>query len=103
MVLPLILVFGAGAAASVALARHAGGLWLWVAAFLNLLIAFHELSFAFRPAAEWIRIDLLLSIPLFSLATLLLAVFAFRRRNVVTGAVLSLSVAAVPVFFVTSR
>lgn len=103
MVLPLIVVFCTGAALSVVLAQWAGRPWVWVLTFVNVLIAFHELSFALRPTAEWIRIDLLLTIPLFSLGTLLLAGWAFRAERRLIAAAMAMSVAGGPLFFVLSR
>lgn len=103
MILPLIIIFGIGAAASVVAARAFGRLWAWVAAFLNLVIAFNELSFAFRRTAEWIRIDLLLTIPLFALSILVLGVFAYRSGERTLSGILTATVFGIPLFFAFSR
>jgi len=103
VILPLIAIFGTGAAASVVLARVAGRPWMWAAAFLNLLIAFHEATFAFLPAAEWIRIDLLLTMPVFTVGNLLLAALAARAVGGWWSGILAASAAAVPVWFFLLR
>ncbi|MBI2688968.1 MAG: hypothetical protein HYX27_21920 [Acidobacteria bacterium] len=103
MIPALAGIFGAGAACSVAFARAADRKWAWIAAFLNLLLAFHELSFALQPTAEWIRIDLLLTLPLFTAGNLLLAWLSFRGYAGWWVAGLTLSALAAPVWFFAFR
>lgn len=79
MILPLALLFSAGAIGVWALAVAARERWVWGAAILETLVALHEWSFAFRRVAEWIRIDLLLTLPCFALFNTLMAIFAWRR------------------------
>jgi hypothetical protein len=97
MILPLVAVFGVGAAASLMVAQSAGKVWIWVVAFLNTLIAFNEASYIFQPKQEWVRMDLLLIIPVFALINLALARRAFVDEHVGTAMVLALAVAGGPV------
>ena len=103
MILPLIIVFGLGAIAAVYLARRAGQWWVWVAAFLMTVIALQEFSFAFRRVAEWIRIDLLLTIPVFGVCCLGLGVYAYRRGERAVGWALAGSLLGIPVFLLVLR
>ena len=103
VILPLIVIFGIGAAAAVLLARVAERGWIWAAAFLNLLVAFNELSFAFRPAAEWIRIDLLLTVPAIAATNLGLSWYAFRSSERIAGSMLLLGVASIPILYLVKR
>lgn len=79
MIPVLIGSFCAGAASLLGLAWACEKRLLWVIAFIEWVIAFHELSFAFRGTREWIRVDLLLSLPAFTLGNLLLAWWAWRK------------------------
>ena len=103
MILPLIVIFGIGATASLVAARAFGRFWAWIAAFVNLLIFFNELSFAFRRTAEWVRIDLLLTIPIFALTILALGVFAFRTGEKSLSGILTATILILPLFFVFSH
>ena len=76
----MIVIFGVGASAAVGLARAAERNWVWAVAFLEVFPAFHEASFAMQATAEWIRIDLLLTLPLFTCGNLPLAWYGFRER-----------------------
>lgn len=97
MILPLVAVFGVGAIASLVVAQSAGKVWIWVVAFLNTLIAFNEMSYVLRPAQEWVRLDLLLIVPVFALINLALARRALVDEHVVTAMVLAFSVAGGPI------
>lgn len=99
MIPALAGIFGAGAIAAMALAGAADRKWVWGGAFFNALLAFHELSFALLPAAEWIRIDLLLTLPLFTGGDLLLAWYGFRDYPGWWVVGLGCSALAVPVWF----
>jgi hypothetical protein len=79
MILPLAILFSAGAIGVWGLAAAARERWVWGAAFLETLVALHEWSFAFRRVAEWIRIDLLLTLPCFVLFNILMAIYAWRQ------------------------
>ena len=103
MILPLIAVFCIGAAASVFLAQSEERFSIWAAAFVNLLIALNELSFAFRPVAEWIRVDLLLFIPLFALVSWALAIYAWQSEYRPLAAVLGGNVLVIPLVFLITR
>ncbi len=96
MILPLVAVFGVGAAASLMVAQSAGKLWIWVVAFLNTLIAFNEMSYIFQPKQEWVRLDLLLTIPVFALINLALARRAFVDEHVGTALLLTFTIAGGP-------
>lgn len=103
-VIPALLgIFGVGATGVFALAVVAARRWLWVAAFLETLLVFYELSFALGPTREWIRLDLLITMPAFSIANLLLALYAARRAGVYAGFALAGSAVAVPVWFFLLR
>jgi hypothetical protein len=99
MILPLIVVFGVGAAAALYLAQRVRQWWVWVVTFLMTVISLHELSFAFRRVAEWIRIDLLVSIPFFGVCCMVLGLYAFWRGERVAALALAASLAGIPVFF----
>jgi len=103
MILPLIVVFGIGATAGLYLAQRAGPWWVWVAAFLQTLIALHEVSFAFRRVAEWIRIDLLLTIPIVAVCCLGLGVYSFRRGERLAAMALVGSLLGIPAFLLVFR
>ena len=103
MIPALATIFGAGAVCSLTLARMAGRPWAWVAAFVNVLLAFHEVSFALRPVAEWIRIDLLATMPLFTLGNFVLAGVSFRWWPGWWTGGLALAAVAVPVWFFVLR
>ena len=77
--------------------------WVWVAAFLETLLVFYELSFALGPTREWIRLDLLVTMPAFSLGNLILALYAARRASGYAGLALAGSAVAVPVWFFLLR
>jgi hypothetical protein len=96
MVPALMAIFGIGAAAALTLARIQDRPWLWGMAFVNLLIAFYEISFVLQPAAEWIRTDLLLSVPLFTLGNLFLAWYGQRQCPGWWVAVLAVAALAAP-------
>jgi hypothetical protein len=96
MILPLVAVFGVGAIASLVVAQSAGKAWVWVVAFLNTLIAFNETSYVLRPAQEWVRLDLVLIVPVFALINLALARRAFVDEHVMTALVLTCTVAGGP-------
>lgn len=74
---------------------------MWVGLFLNLLIAGNEISFVFRPIAEWIRIDLLLTLPVFAIVNFAFCAAAYRAGLQAISAVLALSVLAIPAFLLT--
>lgn len=99
MIPALAAIFGAGAVCSLALARAANRWWAWVAAFLNVLLAFHEVSFALRPVAEWIRIDLLLTMPLFTCGNFVLGWVSFLQAPGWWTVGLALAALAAPVWF----
>ena len=103
MIPALAAIFGAGAVSSLALARAAGRPWAWVAAFVNVLLAFHEVSFGLRPTAEWIRIDLLVTMPLFTCGNFVLAGVSFRTWPGWWTAGLGLAALAAPVWFFVLR
>lgn len=99
VIIPLIIIFGIASGSAVGLARAAERGWLWVVAFVELLLAFHEASFAVRETAEWIRIDLLLTLPLFTGGNLSLAWYGFRERPGWWVLGLAGSALAVPIWF----
>jgi hypothetical protein len=103
MVPALMAIFGSGAVAALALARAYDRLWIWGAAFLNVLIAFYELSFAMQPQMEWIRTDLLLTLPLFTGGNLFLALYGFRFCRGWWVALLAVSAVAAPVWVLSFR
>jgi hypothetical protein len=103
MIPALAAIFGAGAVCSLALARAANSRWAWVAAFVNVLLAFHEASFWLQPTAEWIRIDLLVTLPLFTCGNFVLAAVSFRTWPGWWTAGLGMSAVAVPVWFFLLR
>jgi hypothetical protein len=99
MIPALVTIFGGGAVAALALARVRDRLWIWGAAFLNLLIAFYEVSFALQGPGHWIRTDLLVTLPLFTGGNLFLAWNGFRSSPGWWVIGLSVSALAAPVWF----
>jgi hypothetical protein len=98
MVPALIAIFGSGAFGALALARACDKLWIWGAAFLDVTIAFYEISFTLQPRVEWIRTDLLLTLPLFTGGNLFLAWWGFRCCRGWWVSLLLLSAVAGPVW-----
>lgn len=103
MILPLILLFGTGAAAALYLAQRVRQWRVWVVTFLMTVIALHELSFAFRRVAEWIRIDLLVTIPFFGACCVVLGVYGYRRGERLAAMALAATLAGIPFFFAIFR
>jgi hypothetical protein len=60
-------------------------------------------SFVFRRVAEWIRIDLLLTIPIAAVCCLGLGVYSFRRGERLAAAALLGSVLGIPGFLLVFR
>ena len=81
------------------LARAAGRNWVRAVAFLEVILAFHKASFAMQATAEWIRIDLLLTLPLFTCSNMALAWYGFRERPWWWVLWLAGSALAAPVWF----
>ena len=99
MIPALAAIFGVGAVCSLAFARAANSRWAWVGAFVNVLVAFHEASFWLQPTAEWIRIDLLVTLPLFTFGNFVLSAASFRTWPGWWTVGLGLAAAAAPVWF----
>lgn len=99
----LLVIFAVGATGVFVLATAAGRRWLWCAALLETALLFHELSFALGPTREWIRLDLLVTMPAFSIANLLLALYAGRRAGAYAGLALAGSAVALPIWFFLLR
>lgn len=102
MIPHLLAIFTLGAIGVFALAAVAGKRWIWAACAFEVLLVFYELSFALGPVREWIRLDLLLSMPLFCVGNLALSLYAFSRARFAALA-LAGSAVAVPVWFLLVR
>ena len=59
--------------------------------------------FGVGAAAEWIRIDLLLTVPSIAAINLGLSWYALRSSQRIVGSMLSLSVVSIPVLFFVTR
>lgn len=103
MIPALVGIFGAGATAAVALARNSRHRSLWGFAFLNVLLAFHELAFGLQPPSEWIRADLIVTVPLFALGNLFTAWRGFQHTPGWWVFGLATSGFAAPIWFVWLR
>jgi len=99
----LLAIFAVGTTGVFALAIVAGRRWIWCAAVLETALLCYELSFALGPTREWIRLDLLVTMPAFSIANLLLALYAGRRAGAYAGLALAGSAIALPIWFFLLR
>lgn len=99
MVLPLVFVFGAGSVAALLLAdaEARAPYWVWIAAFLDTAMVFYEMSIGLRPGFAWVRLDLLLTLPLFSVLNGGLSRRAWQAGRWEVGAVLLVAAVGGPV------
>ena len=103
MIPELIAIFGVGAAGAALLSWQIERLWLRFVAFAEIAVALHELSFALRATREWIRLDLMLTLPLFVAGNLWLALYGVKRYAGFPTLLLGLSALSAPVWFLLFR
>jgi hypothetical protein len=94
----LVWVFGVGTAGAIVLALSVESRWVWIATFVELVILLHEMSFLLLPGTAWVRVDLILILPLFTLVTAWLAYLGYRKsRGLAVPIILALTALAAPV------